>query len=1036
VTGLVVARLRSQPAQAALVGALSGMLALTAVLGVAYARAVEESVQRSTLLAATPHDRGVAVSSSSDKPPSPDELRAALEPQLAAATWLPSVAGASAPGLLLSGKPTLVPVVAREDVCAHLVMSAGRCAQGRGQAVVSRTLAAQAGLKVGSRLALADSSAGQDKASSVLSRPVVVGIYAQAEDTDTYFFGRPLAARSPITSDSEQQVGAGDAVFVGWDTLRAAPWRTVESTVDVPLDVKGVDVRDEARVRSDLKALQGKASAANVSTQTQLPQLLDKAAAARADARAPLPLVALQAVLLALVVLAYVAAATTEQRRPEVALARLRGQLPSHAAGLLVRDLGAVVAVGCVLGGLVGWELAQVATRHWLLPGIRVVPGWPEAVAVLASIVVGLIAVVFAAVPTVREPLVTLLRSVPPRSSSLRAGIADGIVVALCVAGLVTLLGDDSQSPTALIAPGLLALAGGLLLSQLVVPVAGWSGRRRLARGHLTTGLAALAIARRPALRRLVAIETVAVALLVFAGAASAVGSEQRASAARRTLGAAVVLDTQQVEPPVLSAAVAAADPSGRYAADVLLAPSPTGTGVTTVVADLPRLSRVAYWDDSGQPGHGVPDLSQLDPTTSAPVRFKGTTLTADVDFEWAPFTPTPQELAGTSQPEGVTRPMRLTAHVVPPSGLIQAIDLGELRKGEQRLTAPVPCAGGCDIRLLAAERDPSDLGTARLDLTLKGLTANGIAVDLKPRDGGWQSVGYSESNLKLAGKGLRLTQRSFGDSITIQRLDEPITFPVAATRDIQSTAYGAGSVSDPFLPADRQVVGPGPTGGDSMYDAAVRIGRLPGAPAPALLMSAEFAQQRSGPLAPTARTQVWLAADDPDRQQALVAALREHGVQVTDVTRLSELEAELARQGSGLAQHLTEMIGLVALLLAAAVLAVAVSTSGRTRAYDLAGLRAVGVSSRTARSAAVSEQLLVALVGVLAGAALGTAGALLTLSRAPGQAGLPVPDLSAGRSAIIASTLLAAVVLAAVCVALGRRLGRQASPDLLREGQ
>src|SRR4051812_2979307 len=37
VTGLVVARLRSQPGQAALVGALSGMLALTAVLAVSYA---------------------------------------------------------------------------------------------------------------------------------------------------------------------------------------------------------------------------------------------------------------------------------------------------------------------------------------------------------------------------------------------------------------------------------------------------------------------------------------------------------------------------------------------------------------------------------------------------------------------------------------------------------------------------------------------------------------------------------------------------------------------------------------------------------------------------------------------------------------------------------------------------------------------------------------------------------------------------------------------------------------------------------------
>ena len=116
-----------------------------------------------------------------------------------------------------------------------------------------------------------------------------------------------------------------------------------------------------------------------------------------------------------------------------------------------------------------------------------------------------------------------------------------------------------------------------------MVPVAGWLGRPGCARGHLTARRwPAWPSSRRPALRRLVAIETVAVALLVFAGAATAVGADQRASAARRTLGAQVVLDTKQVPPPVLSDAVAAADPSGGYAAGVLLAPSGSETGTTT----------------------------------------------------------------------------------------------------------------------------------------------------------------------------------------------------------------------------------------------------------------------------------------------------------------------------------------------------------------------------------------------------------------------------------------------------------------------
>ncbi|GAA4345646.1 ABC transporter permease [Angustibacter luteus] len=1031
-TGLVVARLRSQPGQAVLVGALSGVLAMTAVLGVAYARAVEESVQRTTLLSAAPSDRGVAVTAMSDKPPAPDELLTALEPQVSADSWRAPITGATAPGMVIGETPVLVPVMNRADVCAHLLMADGTCSQEDGQAVVSRALASRLGLKVGSVLPLADSSAGQDKASAVVLRPRVVGIYAQAQDPASFFFGRPLTATSPATD-----VAVGDAVFVSWPTLRSGVWRSLETTVDVPLDVAGIGLDDESRVKRDLAALQAKASAASASTQTQLPQLLTAADQARADARAPLPLLALQAVLLALVVLAYVAAATTEQRRPEVALARLRGQLPSRAAGLLVRDLGVVVAVGCVLGGVAGWQLAQVATGHWLAPGVRVVPGWPEAVAVLASIVVAVLAVVLTAVPTVREPLVTLLRSVPPRSSALRAGIADGVVIALCVAGLVTLLGDDAQSPTALIAPGLLALAGGLLLSQAMVPVTAWLGRSSLRAGRLTVALACLAVSRRPALRRLVAIETVAVALLVFAGAATAVGADQRADAARRTLGAQVVLDTKEVPPQALADAVAAADPSGAYATGVLVAPSGSETGTTTLVADLARLKRVAFWDDSGQAGHGAPDLKALTPQAAAPVTFTGDRLTADVDFTAEGFEASAQEAGGFSTPPvGLTRPMTLTADLVPESGVVQHVELGQLDSGEQRLTAAVPCTKGCRIRSLAAERDDSDVGTANLSLTIKGLTANGRAVDLRAADSGWDVVSFDDASLKPAGQGLHVEQHSLGSSLYLYRLDRPVTLPVAATTGISSSPYGSANFLDTLVPSDQLVSGPAVTGGDQSYNAVTRLERLPGIASPALLLDSAYVVERSGELTDTVRSQVWLAEQDDDRQAALVRSLGDHGVQVVGVTTLADLERGLARQGTGLALHLTEMVGVVALLLAAAVLAVAVATSGRVRAYDLAALRVVGVRSGPTRRAAVGEQLLVALIGVVAGVALGAIGAALTLSRLPGQAGLPEPDLSTGWSAVLATALVSAAVLVAVCFLLGARLASQATTDLLREGR
>ena len=65
----------------------------------------------------------------------------------------------------------------------------------------------------------------------------------------------------------------------------------------------------------------------------------------------------------------------------------------------------------------------------------------------------------------------------------------------------------------------------------------------------------------------------------------------------------------------------------------------------------------------------------------------------------------------------------------------------------------------------------------------------------------------------------------------------------------------------------------------------------------------------------------------------------------------------------------------------------------------------------------------------------LGALGAALSLGRTPGQSDLPAPDLSAGWPAVAAMAVLSAVVLVGVCYALGRRLGRRATPELLREG-
>ncbi|HEX8497960.1 MAG TPA: FtsX-like permease family protein, partial [Actinomycetales bacterium] len=695
-------------AQAVLVTLLSAVVALCSVLGVAYAAAVEESVQRQVLQAAPESQRGVAVTATAERPPAPDELRAAVLPSLGDPAWGPPVAGASADGLVATTAGTvLVPVTTREGACARLRLDDGRCPAAPGEVLVSRRTAALLGTAVGRSLSVADASASGT--APVLPALRVVGVHAPHPVDDAFWFDRPSAAAVPAAGEGGP-VG-GDALIVDWPTLRSGAWRSVTTTVDVPLRPEAVPIERTAQVRAALAGVLRAAAGAGATTRTQLPAVLDSVPALRDRARAPLPLLALQVVLLSLVVLGYVAAATTEQRRPEVALARLRGQQPLPTALGMVRELGVLVAAGCLVGGLLGWGAARLAAGAWLAEGIGVPLRWPMLLAVAGSTAAGIVAVTLTAVPTVREPLVTLLRAVPPRSSALRAGVADGAVVALCAAGLVTLLTGDRDDPTALLAPGLLALAGGLALSQGVVPAAVLVGRAALRRGSLATALAAVAVARRPSLRRLVAIVTVAVALLVFAVSATAVGGDQRRVAAAREVGAAAVLSVAAAGPAALREAVQRSDPSGGYATPVLVMRSAAPQGPRTVAVDPVPFGRIALWGRSVEPGAGAPRalavLSQLRPQ---PVALQGLRVQVTASYAAEPITLTAQELdAGATEETGPQRPVSLHLVVVEQQGRVHDVDLGALRSGRQELAATVPCSRGCLVRRIEARRTFGD---------------------------------------------------------------------------------------------------------------------------------------------------------------------------------------------------------------------------------------------------------------------------------------------------------------------------------------
>jgi putative ABC transport system permease protein len=1036
---LVAARLRHQPAQAVLVVLLAALVSLSAVLGVAYARAVEASVQHQTLAGASASARGVSIGATAASPPTPQQLQERLAPELRASVWRTPVGGARADGLLVRPNGSrLVSVAARDGLCAHLSIVSGRCLEGGtpGQALVSRRALDDLQLKVGDALPVAD-GAGNDTVPVL--RVTVVGVYQPFDPAGEYWFDRP-ATRDAVAGTAIQ---GGDTVFVDASTLGGVHWRSLTTSVDVPLALGHTGLGQERAVRQALTRLSAAARDAGASTSTQLPTLLDAAAHQRSDARAALPLLALQIVVLSLVVLGYVAAATTEQRRPEVALARLRGQQPAAAAGLLVRELGLLVVIGALLGGLAGWALARVAALVWLVPGTGVPLRWPMVVAAGLAALAGLAAGTVVAVPTVREPLVSLLRSVPPRSSALRAGVGDGLVIALCAAGLVTLLSGAPDDPSALVAPGLLALAGGLLLSQAVVPVAGALGRRQLRRGSLRSGLASVAVSRRPALRRLVAIVAVAVALLVFAAAADAVARDQRRVGANQRVGAPVVLTVESASATTLRDAVLTADPSHRYATPVLVARGSNDQGPRSLAVDPDAFGQIAFWDASRTPGSGAPALDGLRPPDVPPVPIKGSSVQVDATMSAAPISPTPDErplLTRTNRnaDPGLHGPLQLSLDVETAAGAVVNVPLGALAGGSTHLDADVPCADGCRLRRVGVHRLQADIGGAELRIGLSLTDAHG-RVDLRAADNGWTGIPVvTPVDVSSGSQGqLQLTSRSFGTAVSAQRADVPPVLAAVVAGDIPPARVNSAFAT---RESDR-VDAPAVSGGTRVYQRVARVPALPGVrqddgtPGAALLVSYDLVRLSESGLGTRTLQQVWLGAADAPREARLVRSLEASGVHVVGRTSAADEAERLASQGSGLALRLALVVGGVALVLAAFVLGVAVATSGRVRAYDLAGLRVVGVPRPVVAGAAVREQLVVALVGVVSGAVLGGIGAALMLSRQATTSLLPPPDVVVAWPAALAAVALSVVLLGGVCLVLGRRLASRAVPGLLVEG-
>jgi hypothetical protein len=213
----------------------------------------------------------------------------------------------------------------------------------------------------------------------------------------------------------------------------------------------------------------------------------------------------------------------------------------------------------------------------------------------------------------------------------------------------------------------------------------------------------------------------------------------------------------------------------------------------------------------------------------------------------------------------------------------------------------------------------------------------------------------------------------------------------------------------------------------------------LPRAGTGALLLDLDLAIAASQSVLTNSSASIWLHSVDPVRERRLTEALTAAGIPVTGRSTAAERQAGYDQSPPAWSIRAALAAGLIAALLAALMIVIVAMTSRRSRGYDLAALRLLGLPLALLRRAVLLEQLLGVLGGVLAGAAVGVAGARLALPAVAlfvSPAAVPAPSYRTAWPAVLLATC---GVLALLCCAAALATAlvlRAMSPGMLREGQ
>ena len=1014
---LILAQLRWRTAASLAVFALAVVAITASALGPMYARSAQESLVKDALEQADPVSTGLLVSGdlAGQTQFSVTDVATEIDRRIAASGvqefYGPAVNSLTVGNTTVTNADGVqigvgaVGWYAAQCTGARIVT--GRCPERTGEAMVSTREMQIRRLHLGDHIRLLMST--EDRLNTV----TIVGTYDPTSGgTQVWGADSPAQSAAAVLPGSPDHL---DEVLVSRGQFAQTPNTKVSAFL--PLDTASVTLDQVPALESDIAALEQPTfdtSQPGLSVSSQITDVIATTDAERAIVRQAAVAITVQLVALALFVLFLAVAAASEERSPEIALAKLRGFSPSRTAwfglGPLVLLLLAAVPVG-VLAALALNRVLVASMAHGTSGEIN---GWALA-SIGVTILGGAVAIALAGRSMLATPVLQHLR----RTGSgrlRRAGaiVLETVVLTLAAVSLVQLW-QRNVDGIALLAPGLVGFAA----AALALHVTPWTFNRGVQRSRRSSNVArfltARSLARRPGAGRLLVLVTMTMALAVFAVDVSSVVTRARSDLARVEVGASTVLHVEAASPARLLEAVRAIDPQGHFAMAATQTHDDTTGGLLAV--DTQALPNVSVWDPAWL-SVTWPELSALlHPPVQQPILIRHRLSLAT---RWT----------ASGGGHGVT----LQADLVDPDGTLIEVPLGTLRTGPKTFDVSLPkCAPSCRLDSLWLKSNTGAAPAAWLQITAMSDAAGAVPGFAEP--GRWRPGPPVGSDVDpTTPQGVAVTAHSGSLLVTyhgrrasegsIEVADHPVRLPVVAAEQPSFTPYAPGGL----VKASDQ------WGNDAVVRLVHRGKTLPRLGTSGLMADLTNATRSAPNGANPPDLQVWLS---PAAPATTVQQLRDHGVTVVTTETLAGRNAILARGAASLALRLFLVAAGFALALAVVGLVTVSSVAARQRRYELTALWSLGTPRRTLTAAGRRERAVVLGLGLLLGTLVGLGAAQLVVRALGALTGGAAAPASYGPGWLVVVLLVVgfAAVLALVVELSARRAVRGIDADVLREG-